>query len=200
MDQITSAIDEEFVIANEISTFLHCFEESNGKWCCMVAGCKSSLANKSAAIKHLRRAHSQIYDLIDAQKSMQTNQSTEVRITETPARIRHAILQLVVFCALPFSTVQQWGFQLLIKPYVTAFRKVNANFAVNRTSLRSQIQVQAEQIKKDIIQEVNRKMVCLLLDIASRYNRSVLGISIVYYSNGTVHTRTIGMITLKIFV
>lgn len=197
MDQITAEIDVEAVRKNAIFTYTNCFDQSSGKFDCMVAGCKSVLANKSSAIRHLKKQHAEIYHEVEEMKKSQTNLKSTVEIIETPARIWHAILQLVIFCALPFSIVQEWGFKLLIKPYVTAFESTNTKFAVNRTSIRSQISEQAKQIKEIIIGETKGKMICLLLDIASRYNRSVLGISIVYYNNGLC-TRTIGMETLKI--
>lgn len=40
-------------------------------------------------------------------------------------------------------------------------------------------------------------MVCLLLDIAQRFNRSIFGINIAYCSDGNLRIRTIGMHTLK---
>lgn len=197
MDQVTFEIDKEVVYENEIITYLKCFELTNGKYNCLVSGCKSSLANKSSAIKHLKRAHADIHEAIDSVKSTQSNKNCEVKINETPAKIWHAILQLIIFCALPFSIVKEWGFQLLIKPYVTAFKSINSNFSVNQSSIRTKISEQAKQIKEIIIEELKGKMICLLMDIASRHNRSVLGMSVVFYANGKVHTRTIGMITLK---
>lgn len=198
MDQITSEIDTEVVNQNGISTYLECFKLSNEKFNCLVAGCKSSLANKQSAIKHLKRAHANVHEAVGCVKSMQSNKSCEVKIIESPEKIWHAILQIIIFCALPFSIVHEWGFKLLIKPYVTAFRTTNSNFSVGRVALRSKISEQAQQIKDIITAELKGKMVCLLLDIASRHNRSVLGISIVFYGDGKVKTRTIGMVMLKI--
>lgn len=198
MDQVTRKIDKETVVANEIFTYLNCFQSLNGKYKCLVAGCESSFTEKSSAIKHLKRMHADIHEAIDFVKSTKANKSCEVKITETPGKIWHAILQLIIFCALPFSIVHEWGFQLLIKPYVTAFKSTNSNFSVNRSSIRKKISEQAKQIKEIIIGEVKGKMICLLIDIASKYNRSVLGISIVFYGNGKLHTRTIGMVPLKI--
>lgn len=198
MDQVTSEINVDVVQKDQIFAYVDCFESSNQKYKCLVAGCTASLSNKSAAIKHLKGVHKDVYEAVNTMKSKQTSKTCDIKIVESPAKIWHAILQLVIFCALPFSIVQEWGFQLLIKPYVTAFKSTNSNFSVGRTSIRTKISEQANQIKQIIIKEVKGKMICLLLDIASRYNRSVLGISIVFYDNGQLNTRTIGMITLNI--
>lgn len=123
-----------------------------------------SWLRKSGAIRHLQRKHIEIKNLIDVAKIEKNN---------SPTQTWNAILHLIIFSALPLCIVQTQGFRFLLKPFITAFQSAGINFAVNRHSVRQQISDRANRIKGKIRDEVKGKMVCLLLDIASRFNRSV---------------------------
>lgn len=55
----------------------------------------------------------------------------------------------------------------------------------------------SEDIKTKIKTEVRGKMICLMMDIGSRYNKSILGVSIAYMYNGKIAVRTIAMHVLQ---
>lgn len=65
-----------------------------------------------------------------------------------------------------------------------AFRSAGINCTIDRRNTQSKITEKAEQIKR----EVEGNMVTVLLDIASRFNRSIFGINIAYFCNGKVRT------------
>lgn len=197
MEQVE--ITEDNLITKKIVRYIDCFDEkSHGQFTCLITGCKSSLSRKSCAIKHLHRKHTEIKNLIDVAKSEKNQSIPTVQIDVTPSQVWNAILQLIIFSALPLCIVQTQGFRFLLKPFITAFQSAGINFAVNRHTVRKQITDRANKIKEIITEEVKGKMVCLLLDIASRFNRSIFGINITFYANGKNHIRTIGMTTLKV--
>lgn len=105
---------------------------------------------------------------------------------------------MIIFGALSFSTVQSLGFRHLIKPFVNAFHQVGIQFTANIPNLNANNEDKARQIKQRITDEIKGKIVCLQLDIASRFNRSILGINISYLHNGKHCVRTISMHTLKV--
>lgn len=192
-------ISEENVIADKITQYTKCFIISNGRLHCQIDGCASSLSDKSAAIRHLKGVHPEITAAIDGQKKAgSVHDLIEVRTKINPSILWNAILQMIIFGSLPFTTVQSPGFRYLINPFVTTFNEAGVNFAVNPQNVQIQIKEKSEKIRKIISNEVKGNMICLLLDIASRFNRSIFGINITYWCNGKLCIRSIGMHTLKI--
>lgn len=55
----------------------------------------------------------------------------------------------------------------------------------------------AEKIRQKISNEVKNRGISLLIDIVTKRGRSLLGVSVQYRVNGTLHTRSIGMINLE---
>lgn len=124
-------------------------------------------------------------------KKIQTDAPIPIRTETNPTKIWNAIIQMIIFGALPFAIVNSQGFRYLIKPYAEAFKRAGAFFSVNELNVQSEIDDRATHIKKQISNETKGKMICLLIDIASRFNRSILGINIAYWANGRINHRTI---------
>lgn len=188
-------ITEEFVHANKISAYVKCFDIIDGKYLYRIEDCSCKFSNNSAAIRHLKQNHRNIASEIDVQKGIPGKSDTfEIRVKFNPVKIWNAIIRLIVFNSIPFAVVQSTGFRYLIKPFVD----VGINFTVNQNQLHTQIEEKSEKIKQKIVEEVKGKVICLMLDIASRFNRSIFGKYIAYFSGGKIHIRTIGMNTLKV--
>lgn len=195
----TGFFTEESIIAENINQYTKCFQEIEDKFQCLVQGCGKKLSEKSAAIRHLKTVHPEITKAINGLKGVDTTKNRiEIKSKTNLSSFWNAIVQLIVFCALPFEIVQSKGFQYLIKPHIDAFKRVGVQFAVNPKNITEQIEEKTKLIKERIISEVKGNTVCLMLDIASRYNRSIFGINIVYWSNGKQCIRTIGMYPVKI--
>ncbi|XP_055308426.1 zinc finger BED domain-containing protein 4-like [Sitodiplosis mosellana] len=69
--------------------------------------------------------------------------------------------------------------------------------SISKNSIKEHIKRSSDKIKQIIKEETKNKTVSLMIDIASRYNRSVLGVSISYVHNGKICIRTIGLRVLK---
>lgn len=195
---MTQPLTEEIIISDNINQYLKCFEEEDGKFKCSVAACDKKLSEKSAAIRHLKSLHPTIASTVDSVKVLDKADAIEVKTKINPIKFWNAILQLIIFSALPFRILNSKGFRYIIKPYVTGFKQAGIHFTVNIPNVQHRIEETAQRIKDKISSEVKGKLICLLLDIASRYNRSIFGINIVYWSNGKPCTRTIGMEALKL--
>lgn len=198
-------ITKEIVFEKNITTYSKCFKlsETNQnqkqRYDCLVGTCVGSFANMSVAIRHLKNSHAKISKSIDClKKKIQTDASIPIRTETNPTKIWNAIIQMIIFGALPFAIVYSQGFRYLIKPYAEAFKRAGVFFSVNELNVQSEIDDRATQIKKQISNETKGKMICLLIDIASRFNRSILGMNIAYWANGRINHRTIGMHTLKV--
>lgn len=192
-------ITEEIIKSEKITQYVKCFEVIDGKHKCLVEQCESILSNNSAAIRHLKGKHKNVVKTIDDSKNAQGEaDSIDVKFTARTETLWNVILYMIVLSATPFAFLKSKGFQYLIQPFTIAFRLAGIDFTVNRKNTQSKIAERAEQLKQIIRKEVDGNMVCLLLDIASRFNRSIFGINIAYFYNGKVRIRTIGMQTLKI--
>lgn len=194
--KMASQISEESIISNNMNQYLSCFEKENGKFKC--SACSKYLADKSCAIRHLKSHHPEIAAAVNSLKHLEKKDAIEIRAKTNPTKVMNAIIQLIIFHALPFAILNSKGFRYLVKPYIDGFNQVGINFSISRSNVQLKINETANRIKVQISKEVKGRLVCLLLDIASRYNRSILGISIVYWFDGKPHTKTIGMESLKI--
>lgn len=195
---MAAIITEESVIQNNISQYLKCFEKENGKFKCLVEECGQKLSDKSVAIRHLKSKHPNIVKSIDSAKATKKPECIEIKSRIIPTHFWNAILQLMIFNALPFAILKSQGFRYLIKPYIAAFEQAGIQCTVDSRNVQHLVRDTANQIKEKISIEVKGKMICLLLDIASRYNHSIFGINIMYWSNGKPCIKTIGMEALKI--
>lgn len=193
-------ITPDLIINENIGHYTKCFKVLEGKFVCQIGECTCKFTDKSAGARHLKSKHPEIVVAINRLKGNQSahDNSIEIRMKINPTTIWNAILQMIIFGALPFATVHSAGFRNLIKPFITGFNQVGIDFTVNIPKLKTNIEEKAKKIKQRITDEAKGKVVCLQLDIASRFNRSILGVNVSYLHNGKLCVRTIGMHTLKV--
>lgn len=167
---------------------------------CRIEKCSKKYKDKSGAIRHIRQNHRPYYNVIvAAKKSELTNASSliEIRILVDPDKIRNACVRLICSRGLPLSFVEFPEFKEILEPYVIGLERNGYNLVINRQNTRNRIVILASTIMVQIKEELKGKLVAVMADIGSKYNRSVLGISIAYMVNGKKTVRTIGMHVLK---
>lgn len=185
----------------KVDRYIYCFEKKeNLKFSCSVGDCKAILSNSTTAIRHLRRFHPEIVEKINQNKNAVelANKPVKIEIVMSPAQLWKSILQLIVFSAVPFSIINSEGFKNLTQPIIDGFKNIGNTISMNIPNIQLHINSEAEKLKNRIRDEVKSKMLCLMLDIGSRHNRSIFGINIAFWSNGALQIRTIGMQTLKV--
>lgn len=97
MDQTEiTGITKDNVNDQKIIQYIDCFDESNGQFKCLVAGCTSILKHNSTSIRHLKKKHAGIKEAIDVNRSDFSRNGVVIRIQSTPLQIWNAILQLVI--------------------------------------------------------------------------------------------------------
>lgn len=200
------SIDE--VIATNIKTFIECFEstnDDNGKlvYSCRVDGCGKKYSEKSSSIRHLRKHHKFFYDTIKCEKIEENEKKTkspysfEIRVKVNPGDIMDACAELITVHGLPISIVEYPAFKRLLNPYVIALNRKGIELSINKNSIKNHIKNRTNEVKEIIRNETKNKMISVMIDIASRYNRSVLGVSIAYMHGGQICVRTISLYVLK---
>lgn len=182
-------ITEEVIREKKIAQYTKCFVKlPNERFSCKVEKCSRTFLSTTTAIRHLHHHHESICSVIDENRSdIQKEKSQgeiETRIKLNPSQFWKTIVTMIIFSALPLSFVESQGYRIYSKPFLIAFELCNVKFTLNTRHLKLQIHDIAAKMKKKIQNETKKKMVCLLMDIASRHNRSVFGVSISFWSNG----------------
>lgn len=198
---MSQRIDIDLIEQNKVDRYVYCFEEKeNKKLFCKIVNCKSSFSGQTTAIKHLKRAHPQIAEKIKQNKhSVEiTEKPVKIEILMSPAQLWKSVMQLIVLSAIPFTILHSEGFKGLIDPILDGFKNIGNTIAMNIPNIQLHINSEARKLKDRIKDEVKNKMLCLMLDIGSRHNRSIFGINVAFWSNGALQIRTIGMQTLKV--
>lgn len=200
-------LDLDEIIAKNFKLSIQCFDtetDENGKttYSCSVDNCCKKYTDKSAAIRHIRIGHIEVFNTINANKNNQpknnqANESLELRVRVNPKEIINACVDLLTVNALPLSALEYPAFKKILQPYVIALKMKGINLVINRTNIKHQLDKRALEIKKFIKREIRHKMVSLMTDIASRYNRSILGVNIAYMDSGQTKIRTIGMHVIR---
>lgn len=200
-------ISTEEVIEQNIKTFIGCFEQTIGAdgnliYVCCVEDCHKKYTEKSSAIRHLSRHHKEVYDNIRCEKkggNVQKNSkySFQIRVKVDPDEIMDACADLITVHGLPISAVEYPAFKRILNPYVIALGMKGIELSINKNSIKKHIKSRTDEIKKIIKNETKNKMISMMIDIATRYNRSVLGVSISYMHGGRICVRMIGLHVLK---
>lgn len=200
-------MDFDEILAKNYKQAIQCFDvrpDERGKdtYFCQINQCSCKYFDKSAAIRHVRTHHKNVYTTIQGnrikQPDMQTNnESIEIRVRVNPKDILNACVDLVTANALPLSVLECPAFKKVIEPYVIALKLKGIDLVINRKKIKTRIAERAQKIKKKIVSQLRNKMICLMIDIASRYNRSILGVNAAYFDDGKIKICTIGMHAIR---
>lgn len=183
---------------NLIDTFEQHLIEGVIRYVCSVGDCTANYNDRSNAIRHLRQNHSEKYKEIKAGQKKTTNQISfdkciEIRVRVDPSEILKSCISLITVRALPISAVEYPEFKTILRPYKESLALKGIKLAINTEIMKKHIESCAEKITEMIADEMKEKLVCLLVDIASRYNRSIMGVNAAYMVDGNLTVRTIGM-------
>lgn len=198
----------EDLINRKCVLVIQCFEFKSiegreNRFYCQLQHCNKSYSDKSCAIRHVRVNHKEFHDCVENNKkalkpqNSVSNNLIEIRCKVDPNEIWNACIDLITVNALPLCFVEYPAFKNVIKPYVESLSRQGIKLKINREKIKEKIETRAKEMKKIIKSEVRGKIVCMMLDIATRFNRSVLGINISFHAENKTMLRTIGMHVLR---
>lgn len=170
---------------------------------CRVDSCRSNLSCNSAAIRHLKKLHVDVYDAIAANKTKSKlsrpneDDSIEIQVKISLVYIWDSILELIIFNGLAFSTVISSGFKKLLYPIIAGLQSKNIGLTINTQNLKGKIKNRTAEMKDHIRNELNGQIVCLMLDIATRHNRAIFGINIAFFDGNEVQIRILAMCPIR---
>ncbi|XP_032830498.1 uncharacterized protein LOC116954144 [Petromyzon marinus] len=106
----------------------------------------------------------------------------------TAEQIRDACTELVTANGRPFSLMDDTGFRKLVDPLLDGLR---GSLAVDADSVRENVSAAAAAARDLVRAELRDALVCLRLDAASRFGRSVLAIGVQLVRDGALALRTL---------
>lgn len=198
----------DLVKEQKIKIFTDCIEEKlnddeKNRFHCHIKKFNCDFGDKTNAIRHIRLRHSEIYNSIRSNKEEKSSEEDinekfiELRVRVNIKDIWEACTDLITVNALSLSVVESPAFKKILEPYVIALKRQGIELNINKKAIKKYIEERVNEIKKQIIDETKGGLIDLMIDIATRHNRSVIGINIKYMVNGIPVIRTIGMHSLR---
>lgn len=158
--------------------------------CVICEKVRSAAANKSNLVSHMKSIHTDVYN----EKICSTKNFAVKRL-----QLLQCCVEKTTINKEPFRNILKSAFQKLI---AKKLNKLHASgYGLNLTSkdlhpVKNHIKDTAKKIRDYILSEVEGRMISVMIDIATKNSRSVLGTSIQYKIDGSTVIRTIGLIEL----
>lgn len=172
------------------------YDQENDKSRCEVVDCKSVLkGNKPSALRrHFESVHSSKFtEILEEACSMGEDDENYPLLRE---KLIQSMVEQVTVDGRSIKSLFDSGFQKSIEWTLRMLAKNGNELNINRLMVIKRIESMSQQVVEEIKNELKGRKFNLLIDIATRHFRSVLGINIQYAYAGEVRLRTIGVITL----
>lgn len=170
-----------------VESFFHFTESGHSR--CLVVDCKSELKSKkpSALLRHIQQRHAS--KLSEVETSNITRSSLPyLRLSTIYTCVKH-----VTVCGRPLEAIYDESFQEFLADRLKKLRGTSQKLVIDRELVKRYVNDTAEKIRAWIRDEMKNKTVSLMMDIATRHMRSILGISLQTIHNGEICVRTIAM-------
>lgn len=157
--------------------------------------CSKSLkgSNKSNLVSHFKQVHKDVYN-----KNILVEDEDSIHIHRT--KTIYSLVELVSINSLPFAALSSSGFRTALESQLRSFQLAGCAINLNDHhvyEVKQKVNEVAQQIRNRIKDEVNGKIVSVMLDSATRLGRSIFGIALQYKINGILKEVTIAMRELK---
>ncbi|XP_067213908.1 uncharacterized protein [Linepithema humile] len=203
-------------LTNKAHKYFNYNQITNTSICTM---CKISLTGKHATNlrRHLTRFHNfKESDFDDGSSSTVKNSGTkskkisknknQLRINEinfikvemTRRDLENSCVELVTVNGRPFSILNDSGFLNIVNPIKRALEQTRKEtFSISPESIKKKVVEEANNIRREILEEIKNTMVSIKIDAVTRLDRSFLGINMQYIKNSKILLRTLGLAELK---
>lgn len=159
---------------------------------CLEIDCKSKLQTQkpSALIRHFTQKHPS--KLKDVTYSREKNLAW-LRLSTIYTCVKH-----VTICGRPLISINDESFQEFLQERLKKLEGTPHALTINVQVVKGYVNECAKKLRDRIKKEIEDKVVSLMLDVATRLNRSILGISLQTILNGEIIVRTIGMERIRV--
>lgn len=146
--------------------------------------------NESNLSAHLSSVHNELYQQLASQDDHPIVQRL---------KILQNLVEIATINGRPFNSLLDSGFRKLLWPELNRLEKIGYGINLSDKNLpvvKEHLQLTAKKIRAKISAEVKGRLLSLMVDIVTKFERSILGISIQYSANGMLKVRSVGMIEL----
>lgn len=121
----------------------------------------------------------------------------EYQTIVSPESLLNACVEIITINGRPFSMLGDSGFRKILKMLFSLNEKrTGTQLQITTPQVKEHMHSISDDIKKKIMEETNKKLISLQLDICTKNNRAILGINIQYVKNSKIVLRTLKMVTL----
>lgn len=158
-----------------------------GRARCLIVDCRTHLHSQkcSALIRHFEQVHASKLKEVFFPKNKNLGW---LRLSTIYACVKH-----VTTCGRPLTSIYDDSFQEFLRERLEKLSGTPFALTMNIPHLRNFVKESAVNLRQRIIEETKDRFVSLMLDIATRQNRCILGVSLQTVKKGEVIVRTISM-------
>lgn len=138
--------------------------------------------------RHVNTAHSEFSANIVVNKC---------QLNLSATHILNCCVEMVTINGRPFALLSDSGFLKLINPFLDIMEQNNGEkISIKVNDVKEHMQMISAKIREQIVLETKGTLVSVLIDIATKCNRSFLCVNIQYMLNGRIVIRTLKMLHL----
>lgn len=143
-------------------------------------------------LRHIKEKHKDVYDSVIDYEARSTLLNKRLKMLQN-------FCEIVTINGRPFAALLDSGFSRLIEDDMKKLKDAGLGITLNDkfVELKAYIEHVANEVKKTIMKNVENRFVAIMLDIASKNNRSVIGINAQYIHEGRVQIQSLGIIVLE---
>jgi len=105
---------------------------------------------------------------------------------------------LVTEDSIPFNVLNSNNMRNILKPICDGFKATDGkSFCLNASNCKKTLEIVANNLRKDMKDELKNKLLSLKIDSASRLCRNIFGISAQFISELEIKSRILEMVELK---
>lgn len=131
--------------------------------------------------RHIKEKHKDIYDSV-------IDSNARSVLLDKRLKMLQSFCEIVTINGRAFAALLDSGFSRLIEDDLKKLKDAGLGITMNDkfVELKAYIEHVADKVKQTIMKNVKNCFVAIMLDIASKNNRSVIGISVQYLHEGRV--------------
>lgn len=168
-------------------------DKGNAYYKCKIDNCKK-ICNGSQPTNltvHIRQKHKEFYE-----KNIKCPVTDPNKFAIKRLKCIQNCAEIISVNGRAFKSLSDSGFKKLIGKKLNKLRRAGYGKGLRApeyTAVKQHIKYQAKRVQEEITKEVKGKFIALMVDTASRNNKTFLGLSLQYILNGRVVVRSIGM-------
>lgn len=187
------------LLTNKVCEYFLLIDTKEKKYRCGIENCSKELAgkNKSNLIAHVKRKHNNFYENNFGEAKYRI-----LEVDPLPVKRLKFIQNCVEFVAVngkPFTLLNTSGMKKLLENDYQSL-KIGGFASGLRSphfrSIKNHIKYLCSVIMEKIKAETDGAAISVMADGATKYGRSILGLSIQYMHHGQLKIRTVGMINM----